>query len=801
MSSFSVSNFLSSFKSFCKKNRLVYPYPRFWVLMAIFAFLIWFAFALPKPLFQTKYCTVIEDANGNFLSARIAGDYQWRFPETDSVPYKFRESIRFFEDEYFYMHPGVNPVSFFRAMVQNFKSKKVVSGGSTISMQVIRLSLNHQNRNIFAKIYEIILAVRLEIGYSKDEILKLYASHAPYGGNVVGMDAAAWRYFGRPASRLSWSETASLAVLPNAPALIFPGKNHEIYLRKRNRLLDKLYKKKAIDKTTCELAKAEPLPEKPSALPQLAPHLLNKIINDGTSGKTVQTTINSKIQKNALNIAQRYIRYYSGNYIQNIAIIVLDTRTAETRAYIGNVELGDVKNAPYVDNAIANRSSGSILKPFLYAAMLNDGELLPGSLISDIPTRFGAYAPENFEKSFQGVVPADVALAHSLNVPAVRELDQYGVVKFHNFLQQCGFTTINRSPENYGLSLILGSAEVNLLEATAVYAGMGRSLLSYSMDEKNYNTDFGKAILVKSVNEKTIKRKMISPRAGAASWWFSLEALTTVNRPWGEIGWDYFASTHKIAWKTGTSIGSRDAWAIGVTPEYTVGVWVGNASGEGRPGLTGVTHAAPVMFEIFKTLRTGTWFKKPLQDMQKIAVCKLSGFRTNLNCEAELKWVPKNGVRVKSCPFHTSVFLDSAGVFRVTGDCYPVAKMKIQSWFVLPPAQEYFYRQHHPEYSLLPLFLQGCSNVNETVMDILTPDNNTAIFIPKGIEGEQGLLVFEAIHRKPGATVFWHIDKEFIQETRGIHKIEVAPLPGMHTLLIQDNEGNTVRRRFKVMKN
>ncbi len=795
------SNLFATFKVFCKKHRLVYPYPRFWVLMVFLVFLIWFTFSLPKPLFQSKYCTVIEDANGNFLSARIADDYQWRFPEADSVPYKFRESIRYFEDEYFYIHPGINPVSFFRAIIQNIKSKKVVSGGSTISMQVIRLSLNHQNRNIFAKIYEIILAFRLEIGYSKDEILRLYASHAPYGGNVVGMNAAAWRYFGRPASRLSWGETASLAVLPNAPALIFPGKNHEIYLKKRNRLLDKLYAKKVIDKTTCELAKAEPLPDKPSALPQLAPHLLNKIINDGTSGKKIQTTLHSEIQKNAINIARRYIRYYSGNYIQNIAIIVLDTRTAEMRAYIGNVELENLKNSPFVDNAIANRSSGSILKPFLYAAMLNDGELLPKSLVTDIPTRFGAYAPENFEKNFQGVIPADVALAHSLNVPAVRELDQYGVVKFHNFLQQCGFTTINRSPENYGLSLILGSAEVSLLETTAVYAGMGRALLSYAADEKNYNTDFEKAIYVKQKSSKSDKKKILTPRAGAAAWWFTLEALTTVNRPWGEIGWDYFASTHKIAWKTGTSIGSRDAWSIGVTPEYTVGVWVGNSSGEGRPSLTGVTHAAPVMFEMFKRLRIGTWFKKPLQDMEKVEVCKKSGFRTNPNCETETVWIPQKGIKVKSCPYHASVFLDSTGMYRVTGECYPVSKMKIQNWFVLPPAQEYFYRQHHPEYSLLPPFMQGCSNSNEWVMDILTPDNNTAIYIPKGLEGEQGLLLFEAIHRKPGATVFWHIDSEFVQETHGIHKIEVAPQPGIHTLLIQDNEGNTVKRKFRVLKN
>jgi penicillin-binding protein 1C len=794
-----VINILNKIKSRCVRHRLQYPYPRFWILTAFTIFMIWFAFALPKPLFKPVYSTIIEDENGNFLSARIANDYQWRFPECDTVPAKFKQCVRLFEDEYFFYHPGVNPVSFGRAIIQNIKAKKVVSGGSTLTMQVIRLSLNDQSRNIFTKIHEMLLAFRLELGCSKNEILSLYASHAPFGGNVVGLDAAAWRYFGRPASRLSWGETAALAVLPNAPALIFPGKNHTIYLKKRNRLLDKLCAKGIIEKTTCELAKAEPLPDKPKALPQLAPHLLNKLINDGVSGQTIRTTINTDIQQFAANTARKYVRYYAGNFIQNMAIVVLDTRTGEAKAYVGNIDVEGLKNTPYVDNVIADRSSGSILKPFLYAAMLDEGQLLPTSLVSDIPTHFGAYAPENFEKTYEGVVPADMALAHSLNVPAVRELDQYGVVKLHHILHQAGFTSIDRTPDYYGLSLILGGAEVNLLEATSAYSGMGRTVLSYLSTGKYYADDFRPARLVKK--EYPTDDKPVSPKIGAGALWYTLEALTTVNRPWGEIGWDFFASTHKVAWKTGTSIGSRDAWAIGVTPEYTVGVWVGNSSGEGRPGLTGVTHAAPVMFEIIKSLKTKNWFRQPTLDMQKISVCKQSGFRATDKCEAEEMWVPKNGVKVKSCPYHNSVFLDETGKYRVTGESYPVSKMQIQSRFVLPPAQEYYYKQNHPEYTPLPPYMPGCSLPGEQTMDILVPDNNTAVYIPKGIDGKLGMLVFEAVHRRKDATIFWHIDNDFIKETHGIHKIEVTPTIGKHILLIEDEEGNVVRRRFRVLNN
>lgn len=791
---------LSAAKNFFRRHGIVYPKLRFWITTGITVFIVWFIFSLPFPLFDSPYSTVLEDRRGEFLSARIASDYQWRFPETDTVPVKIATAIRLFEDEYFYYHPGINPVSIVRALIQNIRSDRVVSGGSTLSMQVIRLCKQHKRRNIFTKLYEMVLAVRLETEYSKDEILAFYASHAPFGGNVVGLDAAAWRYFGRPASRLSWGESTALAVLPNAPSLVFPGKNHREYLRKRNRLLDKLHAKKIIDSTTCELAKTEPLPGKPTALPQLAPHLLSKLMQEGSAEQTIRSTLDVQIQQKAIQIAQRYGRYYSGNYIHNAAIVVMNTTTGEVLAYVGNINLENQNNAPFVDNAISNRSSGSILKPFLYAAMLHEGELLPQSLVSDVPTHFGAYAPENFEKTYQGVVPADAALAQSLNIPAVRELDQYGVIRFHQLVKQTGFTTISKNAEHYGLSLILGGAEVNLLETTAIYAGMGRAVEHFLQKKPFGAADFKTC---RYVNDQPVaSTSTASSPLGAASLWYTLEALTLVNRPWAEIGWEAFASTRKIAWKTGTSIGSRDAWSVGVTPAYTVGVWVGNASGEGRPGLTGVTHAAPLMFEVFKTLPASGWYKAPLQNMRKIKVCKMSGFRAGAHCtESELQWVPENGVKAKSCPYHYQLFLDETGQYRVNADCYPVHRMIAQSWFILPPAQEYFYRHYHPEYRGLPPNLQNCSPHSEQVMEIISPDNNSAIFIPRGFEGETGMLVFEAVHRNKDATIYWHIDNEFVEQTRGRHKIEVSPAAGKHQLVIMDQQGNKVSRRFKVVSN
>ena len=787
------------FSGFCIKHRLQYPKPRFWILAVTVLFIGWFYFSLPTPLFKTTYSTIIDDRNGNFLSARIAPDYQWRFPMSDTIPYKFKESIRCFEDEYFSYHPGVNPVSIGRALLQYIKKGRVVSGGSTLSMQVIRLSRNTQNRNFFSKVIEMLLAVRLELGYSKKEILNLYVSHAPFGGNVVGLEAASWRYYNLPANRLSWGESAALAVLPNAPALVFPGRNHAIFLKKRNRLLDKLYRLKIIDRNTCELAKSEPLPSKPKALPQIAPHLLEKAVNDGLEGKRIKTTIDKKVQLFTAGVANKYARYYAENYINNIAVLVMNTRTGEILAYVGNADNSNQKAEQYVDNVVSVRSSGSILKPFLYAAMLDDGELLPNTLVADIPTRFGGYAPENFEKTYEGAVPASVALAHSLNIPAVRELEQFGVEKFHSILHTIGFTTINQPPSYYGLALILGGAEVSLFETTSMYAALGRSVLSFNENYGKYESrDYNKAHYL--IDNKTPKPELLDhSKLTAGAIWCTLDALSTVNRPWGEMGWEYFAGTHKIAWKTGTSFGSRDAWAVGVTPQYTIGVWVGNSTGEGRPGLTGVTHASPVMFEIFKFLNPTKWFEQPRSDMEWIPVCRQSGFRATDLCETDTVYVPKRGVKFRACPYHQSIFLDATEIYRVTSQCYPVGQMHIVSCFILPLSQEFFYKKQHPEYISLPSYMPGCIPPRAHVLDILEPDNNSAIYIPKGVDEEQGMIIFEAVHRNADAVLFWHIDNEYITQTRGTHKIEVSPSVGNHILTVEDEDGNMVKRQFRIM--
>ena len=406
-------------------RKIIYKYKiRLSILVVV---VVAFLLCLPEPIFNTPTSTILNDRNGKLLGAKIADDGQWRFPLIDSVPSKFEDCILYFEDEYFYWHPGINPVSVFKAFIQNIKAGDIVRGGSTITLQVIRLSREGKPRTIYEKLIEFVLALRLELRYSKEDILKLYSSHAPFGGNVVGLEAASWRYYNRPPNMLSWGESATLAVLPNAPALIYPGKNQHKLLEKRNRLLDKLASKEIIDPMSCELAKMEPLPGKPNALPQISPHLLDRSIVEGQKGKRIISTIDTDIQQKANRLVAKYYKQYVNNEIYNAALLVIDVKTKQVLAYVGNTPSEYEETGRDVDMITAKRSSGSILKPFLYTWMFNDGELLPKMLLPDIPTQFYGFAPKNFNEKYDGAVPADNALARSLNIPAVRLLQDYGI--------------------------------------------------------------------------------------------------------------------------------------------------------------------------------------------------------------------------------------------------------------------------------------------------------------------------------------------------------------------------------------
>jgi penicillin-binding protein 1C len=786
---------LSSLKHHVKRYKILYTILLF--------FLIFYCFSLPASLFTNEFSTVVYDRDGNLAGARIAGDGQWRFPDDSIVSEKFNKAIITFEDQYFRYHPGFNPVSIFRAARQNIKAKKIVSGGSTISIQVIRLFRNHKKRSVIEKIIEIFLSIRLEIGYSKNQILRLYSLNAPFGGNVVGINAASWRYFGRSPKNLSWAEAALLAILPNSPSSIHPGKNREHLLNKRNVLLKKLYIKGAMDKNMYELSLLEPIPIKPLPLPDLCPQL-TELLKNKYKGKAIESTIKNSIQENISRIVGDYSNQLQINEIHNACVLVLEVNTGNVLAYVGNVpRINSVADGQEVDLIQASRSTGSILKPLLYTAMLQEGLILPGTLIPDIPTRISGFKPDNYDLSFDGAVPAKRALARSLNIPAVRMLQNYGVPKFQNFLQKMGMQTLVYSPDHYGLTLIVGGAEGKLWDIVGIYAGLARTLNSFTANNKYSGDLIHPPVICYHKSESGVNKKSsgIPVILNAGAIWSTFEALIEVNRPEEEAGWVNLSSSRKIAWKTGTSYGFRDAWAIGTTPEFVVGVWVGNADGEGRPGLTGVGSAAPLLFRVFNTLPQTSWFQKPFDELDKIPVCHQSGYKAGPYCdEIDSVYVVRAGIKTENCPYHVLVHLSADEKFRVSNKCEKIDNIIHKPWFVLPPAMEWYYRRKNMFYRPLPPMKQGClEEDNVPPMELIYPTEVLKIFIPREIDGTPGKTVFEIAHRYGDAIVYWHIDNQYVGSTKGIHQISLAPETGRHLLTVVDNNGKTLTRWFEIV--
>jgi len=776
---------------------------RFAISILLIAIIVYWN-VLPKRLFKCNYSTVIYSNNGELLGATVATDGQWRFPEDTLVPDKFIKAIVTFEDRYFFVHPGINPVSLIKAAWTNIKAGKIVAGGSTLSMQLIRISRKGRPRTYSEKAIEAILATRLEFKYCKNKILELYSTYAPFGGNIVGLQAASWRYFGRRTNDLSWAETATLAILPNAPALIHPGRNREMLLLKRNRLLYKLYYRGYIDKETLSLSLLEQLPDKPYDLPQLAPHLLQRIAKNYPNGTLKQTTIDASLQKQVSDLLERHMSALNANYIFNAAVLVIDIENGNVLCYVGNSKVSESgAHNNQVDIITSGRSTGSILKPFLYAAALDAGEILPGSLIPDVPVIVSGYSPKNFSNTYDGAVHAQQALARSLNIPAVFLLRDYGVQRFYDLLKKIGMSTLNRAPSNYGLSLILGGAEGTLWDICSMYTGIARGLKYYGNRSGNYNPEDFNDIHYFEKNRAGIE-KTITPSGiiGAGAIWFTFNAMLQVNKPAEENGWENYLSTWKVAWKTGTSFGFRDAWAVGLNNHYVVGVWVGNANGMGRPGLTGVDCAAPIMFEVFRELNKYGWFSMPYDDLVQVPVCRKSGFIAGDNCpDVDTLWIPAGGIHSKPCPYHKLINLDASGIYRVNSECESVYAMKQKVWFVLPPLLEEYYKHKDPSYKAMPPYKKGCNPETTQTMEFIYPDEGSTIYLPINISQEREKVIFQLAHNNSKAHVYWHLDGFFAGETIGIHTLALEPCQGNHTLVVVDDEGMRITRHFTVINN
>ncbi len=767
------------------------------ILLVLAVLLVWFYFCLPDPLFSDPYSTVLNDNKGQLIGAKISADGQWRFPLTDSVPDNFEKAIITFEDKRFRTHIGIDILSLGRAIVQNIKVGKVESGASTLSMQVIRMSRKGKSRTIYQKVIEMILALRLELRFSKDEILQLYTSHAPFGGNVVGLEAASWRYYKKNPSKLSVSEAAMLAVLPNAPSLIHISKNRTRLLIKRNRLLKKMLDENLISKEDLDLYVLEKIPQKPYPLPSIARHLL-EYVHKTNPQKIINSTIDSDIQQMSHEIGSYHYQINAQSDIHNLSILVLNTKTGEVKSYLGNAPNTNQESA--VDMIQAERSSGSVLKPILYAHMIDEGKMMPQALVKDIPTQIRGFNPKNYNRKYTGATPADKALAMSLNVPAVYSLQEYGVEPFIHRLQDHGIATIDKSADHYGLSLILGGGEVTLWNLCGAYASIGRTLIEFNNSKGKYTIQQTNTPIVthNGSSQKTYSREPINLSAGSI--YKTFEAMLKVIRPGSDGEWEQFNSSKPIAWKTGTSYGHRDAWAIGVSPNYTVGVWVGNADGEGKNSLVGVSKAGPILFDIFNRLDSGGSFKEPLDDLIPILTCSKSGYLVSSYCEsADNIFSVTQSLKSKTCPYHRLIHTDLSGK-QVTSICTAPSDMQHKNWFELPPSMAYYYRKNHPEYKTTPPFRKDCvQNVTSDVMSFLYPTEKSKIYLPTDIDEIKEKAIFKAAHQYPNEMLYWHLDNVYLGYTKEFHNMEISTTLGMHTITIVDEDGNQVRQLFEVV--
>lgn len=736
---------------------------------------------------QADFSKVVLAQNGTILRVFLNAQEQWFLPPDKEfiVPEKLEKAVLTYEDKWFYYHPGFNPLAIGRAMFQNVKHKRIVSGGSTITMQLVRVT-NYRKRTYLNKAGELFLTMKMEWKYSKREILRFYLERAPYGGNIIGIKAASLKYFNKEPAQLSWSEAATLAVLPNSPGMISPGKNQDMLIAKKNRLLHNLRKQNYLSDTELQLALHEPVPDAVASFPFIAPHFTNFVVNK-SDDYVIHSTIDSHLQTDLQQLFKLYGRQLREVGIQNCAGIIVETQTGKVRAWLGSQDFFDDKRSGQVDGVLAARSTGSVLKPFLYAAAMDEGLILPETLIQDVPTFFKHFSPENANFRYQGLTTAKYALTASLNIPAVRLLNSYGLFQFYSLLKSAGVSTLFRSAEDYGLSLIIGGSEITLYDLASLYRGLAQK------GEFSGNRYLEKQELRKST-------KLISQGAS----FLTLEMLKDLQRPEAELYWQLFDGKQPIAWKTGTSFGHRDAWAAGVTPEWTVCIWVGNFPGDSNPEIKGAEAAGSLMFHVFNLIsKTQTWFQPPEADLIKKVICRHSGFSANELCtEVDTVWAPKQAKLLKTCPYHKKIFLNAAETQQVCSLCWDSETKKAKTVLVYPPAANEMLKKQGYSVPKLPAHNPACPQFSAvSQIQIRYPVAETIIFIPRDFSGGYQKVVFELSHSNQNREVFWYLDEQYLGSTISFHKLSAELTAGRHELYVIDENGDTDKVAFQVSRN
>ncbi len=762
-------------------------------------------FPLPKDKLTPQSSTVVIDRNGEWLRAFTAPDDMWRFPETtlEKVSPLLQTVMLTYEDKWFYYHFGINPVSIIGATVDNIKSGKIVRGGSTITMQLARL-MEPKDRTIPNKLIEMFRALQLELTYSKTEILTFYFNMLPYGGNIVGSGAASRLYFNKPQSMLSLGEAALLAAIPNSPEYLRPDRFPNQARKAREKVLQRMYLAGKIPKERLQEALQEPIPTERYPLPFKTPHLArfleNKIHTYSSKfngNQWIHTTIDERYQNTSERILSEHLRPLQVQGVSTGSVVVIDTKSHEVLAMVGSHDFFDKESAGQVNGTLAIRSPGSALKPFIYALAIDQGLITPQTLLFDVPVDYDGYSPVNYDGKFTGYVTARDALARSLNVPAVNLYAKMHNNGLYGFLRQAGITTLSNQ-EEYGLSLVLGGCGINLLELTNLYAGLANMgefapyKLSINQDTENELQDESKNKFPPYFVSNTFtKSSLLRPETS----WIVTEMLTTLKRPDYPEAFDFTGTMPKVAWKTGTSYGHRDAWSIGYSPELTIGVWVGNFNGTGVPILTGADAAAPILFALFTALsgeKENQWFTKPATLKTRL-VCALSGLPLTHNCPTSISDVYIPGVSsTRQCHIHKSIQVDSATGERLCSSCGVGRQYRNEKIAVLPADVATWLNANGFGVPVLPDHNEECTRLLAgTDPVILSPARDSVFNIRPNIPPEYQKIRLSASVSGDTQDIFWFLNGELVFKGKAVEPTFITPVVGKHELTCIDGAGRS----------
>lgn len=736
-------------------------------LLLLFFLLNWI-FPLPDKI---EYSSIITDSKGEVVNAYLTSDQKWRMKtELEEISPLLRKTIIAKEDKYFYSHPGVNPVAVGRALFKNIFRMKTTSGASTITMQVAR-AMEHRPRNLLSKFIETFRAFQLELKYDKDEILQLYLNLVPYGGNIEGVKSASILYFKKNPDHLSLAEITALSIIPNRPSSLVIGKTNDRIVEERNRWLQKFAEDKVFTTKEIEDALAEPLTATRGTVPHYIPHLAYKLKRQGSS--IIKTNIELNTQLKTEKIVEDYVRSQRLKNIKNAAVIIIDNKTHKVISYLGSSNFNDTIDGGQVNGAAAVRQPGSTLKPLLYALCFDEGLMTPKSVLTDVAVNYEGYAPENYDEKFNGYVTVEYALEHSLNIPAVKSLKLLGHEKLIQKLGSCNFKQIQKDQRKLGLSMILGGCGTSLEELTGLFSSFANN---------------GIYISPSFLQTDTILRKttVISPAAN----YMVNEILSKVNRPDFPLNWTATERMPKIAWKTGTSYGRRDAWSIGYNKNYTVGVWVGNFSGVGVADLSGANIATPLLFKIFNTIDYDSdeeWFTQP-KDADIRQVCSETGLLPAPHCTnlATDYFIPLIS-STKTCDNRQEIMISPDEKISYCKSCAPGTGYK-KKWFkVIEPDMQAWMEENRIVFEKIPPHNPDCELIFKGNAPVInSPVNGTEYLISKKNKEPLQLVCKTA---NDVSKVYWYINNKFYKSCNAGEKQFFIPEEGPVKISCTDDKG------------